>query len=119
VTEIYKALDPTQIFSDQTEVSDHPSYTCTDSICAYYEPLTNNFVDEEINLNGQVPHYVQGDLINACPSLYEVGKYQLQNFADGYVRYNRYRIDGHNLSFSSKLAVDTAQYIASMKHQEP
>lgn len=116
MTEIYKTFDPTQLLSDKAATTD---YTCTDSICSYYEPMTDDFVDTEITLKGSVPSYVQGDLINACPSLYEVGKYELQNFADGYVRYNRYRLDGRKLKFSSKLATDTQQYKASFKHNEP
>jgi hypothetical protein len=38
---------------------------------------------------------------------------------DGYIRINRYRIDGSDLSFSSKLIDDTKYYTASEKAKEP
>jgi hypothetical protein len=58
-------------------------------------------------------------LLNACPSLFEVGKYKLNYYMDGFFRFNRYRIDGDSLKFSSKLLDDTKFYKASMKAGEP
>jgi hypothetical protein len=40
---------------------------------------------------------------------------------DGFIRFNKYRIDGPNkkLSFSSRVVDDSAYYMASQKHKEP
>jgi len=46
-----------------------------DGLMKYTQPLNGTFVDTEVKLNGHVPSYVKGDLINACPSLFKVGKY--------------------------------------------
>jgi len=90
-----------------------------DGIAMYVQPLSDAFVDTEVKLNGHVPNYIKGDLVNACPSLFKVGKYELSYFMDGFFRYNRYRIDGNTLKFSSKIVDDNKFYTASMKHQEP
>ena len=66
-----------------------------------------------------VPDWLAGDYINACPSLFKVGKYELENYVDGFMRFNRYRIEGNTMSFSSKLVDDTASYTNSMKNKEP
>jgi len=66
-----------------------------------------------------VPNYIKGDLINACPSKFDVGKYHLNYFMDGFFRYNRYRIDGNSLKFSSKVVDDNRFYTRSMKAGEP
>ena len=48
-----------------------------------------------------------------------MGKYKLNYYMDGFFRFNRYRIDGDSLKFSSKLLDDTKFYKASMKAGEP
>jgi hypothetical protein len=93
ISELYESVlpEPLRMVTDALG----SEYSCTDSVCAYYEPLNETFTDMQITLEGKVPAYVQGDLINGCPTLFEVGKYQLTNFIDGFVRYNRYRLDGN------------------------
>jgi len=92
-----------------------------DGFMAYTSEQLENYVDEPIKLNGKVPAYILGDIVNACPTLFKVGKYQVQSYADGFVRFNRYRIDGKSktMLFSSKVVDDTRYYKASMKHGEP
>jgi len=92
-----------------------------DGFMDYTEPLSGSFVDVEVKLNGHIPSWITGDLVNACPSQLTIGKYQLNNFADGFVRYNRYRIDpkGGKLLFSSKIVDDNKYYTASTKAKEP
>jgi len=95
--------------------------TTGDGFMAYTSEQLQNFVDEPIKLNGKVPAYIVGDMVNACPTQFTVGKYQVGSYADGFVRFNRYRIDGKNktMLFSSKVVDDTKYYKASIKHGEP
>jgi len=91
-----------------------------DGVAQYVAALTNTtLVDHEITLEGAAPSWLVGDYINACPSLFNVGKYELENFIDGFMRFNRYRIEGNKMKFSSKIVDDSAAYTASMKAGEP
>jgi hypothetical protein len=92
-----------------------------DGFMTYTSEEMSTLKDEPIKLNGKVPAYVVGDYVNACPTKFTVGKYSVGSFADGFVRFNRYRIDGKNktMLMSSKLVDDTKYYTASMKHGEP
>jgi carotenoid cleavage dioxygenase-like enzyme len=92
-----------------------------DAICAYYQPVGKDieFKNEKVTLQGTVPAWVKGQLINSNPSWHEVGKYHVWNYLDGYIRINNYRIDGNDLSVSSKLIDDTKYYTHSEKAGEP
>ena len=92
-----------------------------EAVCAYYQPVGKEveLKDEKLTLQGEIPSWVKGDLINSNPSWHEVGKYHVWNYLDGYIRFNRYRIDGNNLSMSSKLVDDTKYYTHSEKAKEP
>ena len=47
-----------------------------DGLGQWVSPLTDtNLTNHEIELQGQVPDWLVGDYINACPSLFKVGKY--------------------------------------------
>ena len=72
-----------------------------------------------MTLLGDVPSWVQGDLINASPTLFEIGKYKVNNYMDGFFRFTRYAIDGNKMLFSSKVVDDTKYYKASVKSQQP
>ena len=102
-----------------TETTDYTLGDTDDGLTRYTSALAGTWNDFELTLNGQVPNYVKGDLINACPSLFEVGKYKLTYYMDGFFRYNRYRIEGKSLKFSSKLVDDNRFYTRSMKAGEP
>jgi len=91
-----------------------------DGMTQYVAPLTNTtLVDHEITLEGAVPSWMVGDYINACPSLFNVGKYEMENYIDGFMRFNRYRIEGNKMKFSSKIVDDSKAYVSSMKAGEP
>lgn len=82
-----------------------------------------NYTDFEVDLKGgrNIPKYLEGTMINAGPSLFKIGKYQLANYADGFVRFNKYTVDAKNqkMIFSTKLVNDTNYYKASTKAKEP
>jgi hypothetical protein len=107
-----------QIFDETATLANS---TDADGFMAYTSEQMTDFKDESIKLNGKVPAYVVGDYVNACPTLFKAGKYSVGSFADGFIRFNRYRIDGKSktMLFSSKLVDDTKYYKASMKHGEP
>jgi beta,beta-carotene 9',10'-dioxygenase len=110
-----------------TDVGKKPEpYVCQDGVCAYYAPMEkdadgNNPVwkDHKITLQGDVPKWLKGTLINSNATDMEVGKYTLNYYMDGFARYNKYAIDGNEMLFSSKVLDDTKYWIASQKHKEP
>jgi len=72
-----------------------------------------------MTLEGAVPEWVHGDLIMGSPTLFEVGKFTVNNYMDGFIRFSRYAIDGNKMLFSSKVVDDTKYYKASVKAKEP
>jgi len=80
-----------------------------------------NYTDFEVDLGSGIPEYLQGIMINAGPSLFKIGKYELGNYGDGFVRFNKYAVDAKNekMTFSTKLVNDTKYYKASTKAKEP
>jgi hypothetical protein len=47
-----------------------------DGFGQWVSPLTDTtLTNQEIELQGMVPDWLAGDYINACPSLFKVGKY--------------------------------------------
>lgn len=91
----------------------------------YYAPMKDEngenpvWKDEEITLKGNVPSWLKGTLVNSNATDMEVGKYTLNYYMDGFVRYNKYEIDGKNVKFSSKVVDDSKYWVASQKHKEP
>jgi beta,beta-carotene 9',10'-dioxygenase len=109
-----------------TDLDKKKPYECQDGVCAYLAPMEkdadgNNPVwkDEKITLQGDVPKWLKGTLINSNASDMEVGKYTMNFYMDGFVRYNKYAIDGNEMTFSSKVLDDTKYWIASQKAKEP
>jgi len=78
-----------------------------------------NYTDYEMILNGEVPDWVQGKLVNGSPTLFEIGKYTVNNYMDGFIRFTKYAISGNSMTFSSKVVDDTKYYKASTKAKEP
>ena len=91
----------------------------TDPFSMWLSEQMMNYTDFEVDLNGgrNIPKYLEGTMINAGPSLFKIGKYELGNYADGFVRFNKYAVDAKTkkLTFSTKLVDDTRYYKASTK----
>ena len=58
-------------------------YVCQDGVCSYYAPIDKvdgknpEWKNEKITLNGDVPSWLKGTLINSNATDMEVGKYTL------------------------------------------
>jgi hypothetical protein len=91
----------------------------SDPFSLYMSGTMQNITDSEIILQGDVPSWVQGELVNGSPTLFEIGKYTLDNYLDGFIRYSKYAINGTKMIFSSKVVDDTKYYKASTAAQEP
>jgi len=90
-----------------------------DKFSLYMSAQMQNYTDYEMILNGDVPSWVQGELVNASPTLFEIGKYTVNNYMDGFIRFTKYAISGSSMTFSSKVVDDTKYYEASTKAKEP
>jgi len=64
----------------------------TDPFSMWLSEQMLNYTDFEVDLKGgrNIPKYLEGTMINAGPSLFKIGKYALGNYADGFVRFNKY-----------------------------
>ena len=79
-----------------------PDITFPGSFERWYSSSLNTAKGAQLHVDGELPSWLTGDMINAGPSQQQLGDQEFMHIFDGFARINKFTFNG-SIGFSSKM----------------